>query len=134
MATFERDGVRIHGTGHGSGSPRAGAGPADVAPGRPEASPAVWAAYRAAMYDGDHPLFSVPTSVLPTVTAPVLVLQGDDAFHPRSASRLIADGVPGAAYGERWKGRRAPRGAAADRRVPGRYDGRARLHSERVSS
>ncbi len=80
----------------------------DIAPAHPEASPTAWAAYRAAMYDGDHPLFSVPTSLLPTVTAPVLVLQGEDVYHPRSASRLIADGVPGAAYVERWKDEALP--------------------------
>lgn len=80
----------------------------------PEASPAAWAAYRSAMYDVDHPLFSVPTSFLPTVTAPVLVLQGDDVHHPLSASRLIADGVPGATYVERWKDDALP---AAQRRI-----------------
>lgn len=87
----------------------------DIAPDHPEASPAAWAAYRASLYDGDHPLFSVPTSFLPTVTAPVLVLEGDDVYHPRSASRLIADGVPGAAYVEHWKGDALP--AARERIV-----------------
>lgn len=33
----------------------------------------------------------------------VLVLQGDDRFHPRSASRLIAAAVPGAVLVERWQ-------------------------------
>ena len=87
---------------------------ADVEAEHPEASPAAWAAYRAAMYDVDHPLFSVPTSFLPTVTAPVLVLQGDDVYHPRSASRLIADGVPGAVFVERWKDDALP---AAQQRI-----------------
>jgi hypothetical protein len=33
----------------------------------------------------------------------VLVPQGDDIHHPRSASRLIAESVPGATLVERWK-------------------------------
>jgi pimeloyl-ACP methyl ester carboxylesterase len=76
---------------------------AEIAADHPEAGPAEWAAYRAAMYDVDDVLFSVPTAVLPTITAPVLVLQGDDLYHPRSASRLIAESVPGARFVERWK-------------------------------
>lgn len=85
----------------------------DVAPDHPETGPALWAAYRAGMYAGDDALFSVPTSFLPTITAPVLVLQGDDLHHPRSASRLIADTVPGAAFVEQWKDDALP--AARDR-------------------
>ena len=76
---------------------------AELAPDHPEAGPAEWAGYRAGMYEGDDVLFSVPTAVLATITAPVLVLQGDDVYHPRSASRLIAGSVPGARFVERWK-------------------------------
>jgi pimeloyl-ACP methyl ester carboxylesterase len=76
---------------------------AEIADDHPEAGPAEWAAYRAGMYEGDDVLFSVPTAVLPTITAPLLVLQGDDVHHPRSASRLIAETVPGATFVERWK-------------------------------
>ena len=76
---------------------------AEIAADHPEAGPAEWAAYRAGMYEGENVLFSVPTALLPTITAPVLVLQGDDIYHPRSASRLIAETVPGATFVERWK-------------------------------
>jgi pimeloyl-ACP methyl ester carboxylesterase len=76
---------------------------ADIADSHPEAGPAEWAAYRAGMYDGDDVLFSVPTAFLPTITAPLLVLQGDDVYHPSSASRLVAGSVPGARFVEQWK-------------------------------
>ncbi|OLT10163.1 alpha/beta hydrolase [Pseudonocardia sp. CNS-139] len=69
----------------------------------PEAGPAEWAAYRKAMYEGDETLFSVPDSFLATVTRPMLVLQGDDQHHPRSASQLLASSVPGARLVEQWK-------------------------------
>lgn len=75
----------------------------ELGPDHPEAGPAEWAAYRDNLYNGDDVLFTMPESVLPTITAPLLVLQGDDRYHPRSTSRLIADRVPGALLVERWK-------------------------------
>lgn len=76
---------------------------AGIAPDHPEAGPSAWAAYRDALYGGDDVLFSIPTAALATITTPLLVLQGADLYHPTSASRLIADTVPGAALVERWR-------------------------------
>jgi pimeloyl-ACP methyl ester carboxylesterase len=76
---------------------------AELAPQHPEAGPAEWAAYREGMYGVEHALFSVPESALPTITAPLLVFLGDDRYHPRSASRLLAAAVPEARLVERWK-------------------------------
>jgi pimeloyl-ACP methyl ester carboxylesterase len=75
----------------------------DLAPAHPEADSGNWAAYRSSLYEGEDALFSVPESVLPTITTPILVLQGDDQYHPRSASRLLASSVPDAQFVERWK-------------------------------
>jgi pimeloyl-ACP methyl ester carboxylesterase len=75
----------------------------EIGPAHPEAGPEQWAAYRAAMYDGPNVLFSVPESVLPTIDTPMLVLRGDDQFHPSSASELLASSVPGAKLIDRWK-------------------------------
>ncbi len=69
----------------------------------PEADDRAWAAYRAAMYDGDDPLFSVPTHLLATIGTPLLVLRGNDDYHPASSSELLADSVPGARLVPRWK-------------------------------
>jgi pimeloyl-ACP methyl ester carboxylesterase len=77
---------------------------AELEPSHPEAGPQQWASYRANLYDGPDPLFSVPTSALAEVGSPLLVLRGDDRHHPRAASELMAATVPGARLVERWKG------------------------------
>lgn len=77
---------------------------AEIAPDHPEADAGTWARYRSSMYGGDHPLFSVPTAELASIAHPMLVLRGDDRFHPRSASELLAREVPDATLVERWKG------------------------------
>jgi pimeloyl-ACP methyl ester carboxylesterase len=76
---------------------------AELAPAHPEAGPDAWVSYRSNMYDGENTLFSVPDSVLPTIGAPVLVLRGDDVYHPRSASEVMASTVPDARLVELWK-------------------------------
>lgn len=76
---------------------------AEVGPAHPEAGERELAAYRSAMYDVDDQLFSVPNSVLPSITTPMLVLRGDDQYHPRSASELLAATAPNAQLIERWK-------------------------------
>ena len=76
---------------------------AELTGGHPEAGPDEWASYRSNMYDGMSTLFSVPDSALPTIASPVLVLRGDDLYHPRSASELLASTVPDARLVELWK-------------------------------
>lgn len=76
----------------------------EIADDHPEAGDAEWAGYRTAMYGGDEPLFSVPSAVLSSIPHPILVLRGDDRFHPRSASELLVREAPGATLVEYWKG------------------------------
>lgn len=76
---------------------------AEIGPEHPEADDAAWARYREAMYGGSDPLFSVPESALSAVANAVLVLCGNDQFHPESASELIASRVPGARFVRDWK-------------------------------
>lgn len=76
---------------------------AELTPAHPEVDVERWTAYFDAMYGAGQVLFSVPESVLPTITTPLLVLAGDDVFHPRSVSLLLADRVPCATLVERWK-------------------------------
>ena len=75
----------------------------EVRPSHPEAADGAWTAYRSAMYDVTDQLFSVPTSVLPSITTPMLVLRGDDQYHPRSASELLAATAPNAELIDHWK-------------------------------
>ncbi|GAA5145337.1 hypothetical protein GCM10023321_03060 [Pseudonocardia eucalypti] len=75
----------------------------ELAPNHPEATEEAWAAYRSAMYDTEDVLFSVPVSFLSTIGQPLLVLRGNDQYHPASASELLAASVPGARLVRRWK-------------------------------
>ncbi|HEY9416586.1 MAG TPA: alpha/beta hydrolase [Pseudonocardia sp.] len=75
----------------------------EVRPDHPEADDDAWTAYRSAMYDVTDQLFSVPNSDLPEIDTPMLVLRGDDQYHPRSASELLAAEVPNARMIELWK-------------------------------
>ncbi|MGQ0575589.1 MAG: alpha/beta fold hydrolase [Pseudonocardia sp.] len=69
----------------------------------PEAGDADWAAFRANMYGGDDVLFSASTAQIATLDNPMLVLLGDDLFHPQVASRTLAATAPHATLVERWK-------------------------------
>jgi pimeloyl-ACP methyl ester carboxylesterase len=69
----------------------------------PEATDADWEGCWSNLFGGDHLLFSVPDSQLPTVATPILVLQGDDLYHPRAASRQLAAAAPNASLIEAWK-------------------------------
>lgn len=75
----------------------------EVRPAHPEAGEGAWTAYRSSMYDVDNLLFSVPTAVLPGIETPMLVLRGDDQYHPRGASELLAATAPNARLIARWK-------------------------------
>ena len=69
----------------------------------PEAGPAEWTSLRQSLFGTDRLVWSVDDEVLSGVDRPLLVLQGDDEYHPRSVSRRLAELVPGAALVERWK-------------------------------
>jgi pimeloyl-ACP methyl ester carboxylesterase len=69
----------------------------------PEAEDRDWEGCWANLFGGDHLLWSVPDGFLPTITTPLLVLQGDDVYHPKEASVRLADEAPTASLVERWK-------------------------------
>jgi pimeloyl-ACP methyl ester carboxylesterase len=69
----------------------------------PEARDADWSAFRSALFGADRLTWSVDDQLLPTVTQPLLVLQGDDEYHPSSVSQKLATLVPSASLIERWK-------------------------------
>ncbi len=68
-----------------------------------EASDADWAAFRDNMYGGDKVLFNVDESFVRACQTPLLVLLGNDLYHPESTSRLVADLAPNATLIEDWK-------------------------------
>ena len=54
------------------------------------------------MYDGDFD-FNVGRDFVKRCDVPMLVLMGDDAYHPQVTSREIAELAPNATLVEQWK-------------------------------
>ena len=77
----------------------------------PEADEAAWRSFRSNMYDGDFD-FNVGRDFVKSCTTPLLVLMGDDAYHPQTISRAIAASAPNAQLVENWK---SPEDGAAAR-------------------
>jgi pimeloyl-ACP methyl ester carboxylesterase len=74
-----------------------------IAGDHPEATDADWEGVWSNLFGGDDLLWSVPDALLPTIDTPLLVLQGDDVYHPKEASQQLAASVPTATLIERWK-------------------------------
>jgi pimeloyl-ACP methyl ester carboxylesterase len=75
---------------------------AEQAPLHPEADDAAWASFGDNMWAGDFVLTATRAQVAEVAT-PLLVLMGDDQYHPQSTSREIADLAPHATLVKRWK-------------------------------
>jgi len=69
----------------------------------PEVSEADWASFRENMYGGDKVLFNVDESFVQSCTTPLMVLMGQDVYHPESTSRAIAATAPNVRFVEQWK-------------------------------
>jgi pimeloyl-ACP methyl ester carboxylesterase len=74
-----------------------------IAAEHPEADDAVWAAVQHNLFGRDDYLWSVPDAAIPAITAPLLVLRGNDEYHPSSASERLAVDAPNATLIARWK-------------------------------
>ena len=88
-----------------------------IAGDHPEATDADWEGLWSNLFGGDDLLWSVPDALLPTIDTPLLVLQGDDVYHPKEASQQLAASAPTATLIERWKhpaDQPAARAAVAD--------------------
>jgi pimeloyl-ACP methyl ester carboxylesterase len=68
----------------------------------PEADEAAWRSFRSRMYDGDF-VYAVDRDFVRECEIPMLVLMGDDLYHPQTTSREIAALAPNAELVERWK-------------------------------
>ena len=82
-----------------------------IADQHPEADEEAWRSFRSNMYDGDFD-FNVGEDFVKTISTPLLVLMGDDAYHPQAISRAIAAAAPNAQLVEKWK---SPEDGAAAR-------------------
>lgn len=68
----------------------------------PEADDAAWQSFRSNMYDGPF-MFNTTREQAATVQTPVILLMGDDMYHPESTSRELADLLPNVTFVESWK-------------------------------
>lgn len=74
-----------------------------IAPDHPEASATDWEGCWTNLFGGDDTLWSVSDAALAGIETPIIVLRGDDQFHPRVASERLAESAPRATLIERWK-------------------------------
>jgi pimeloyl-ACP methyl ester carboxylesterase len=74
----------------------------EQAPQHPEATPADFASFRERMYGGEF-VFSVDRAAVRVAKTPLLVLLGNDVYHPSGISREVAQLAPSARLIERWK-------------------------------
>ena len=68
----------------------------------PEVSEAAWESFKTSMYGGDF-LFNVSREFVSRCQTPLLVLLGNDVYHPESSSREVAALAPHATLIEHWK-------------------------------
>jgi len=68
----------------------------------PEADERAWRSFRSNMFDGDFD-FNVGREFARQCEVPLLVLMGDDGYHPQTTSREIAELAPNATLVENWK-------------------------------
>ena len=68
----------------------------------PNMTPEDWSRFRGNMYDGDF-VFNVSRAFVEACSIPMLVLMGDDLYHPQSTSREIVHLAPRATLIEEWK-------------------------------
>jgi pimeloyl-ACP methyl ester carboxylesterase len=68
----------------------------------PEATRATWEAFKLSMYGGDF-VFSASRDFVKDCPTPLLVLLGNDLYHPQTTSREVASLAPNATLIERWR-------------------------------
>jgi pimeloyl-ACP methyl ester carboxylesterase len=68
----------------------------------PEANAKTWETFKQTMYGGDF-LFNVSRDFVARCSTPLLVLLGNDLYHPEATSRDIVALAPNATLIERWK-------------------------------
>jgi pimeloyl-ACP methyl ester carboxylesterase len=69
---------------------------------RADVTPAAWREFCERMYGGDF-VFSVSRDAVKKSPVPLLVLQGNDIYHPSATSKEIVEIAPRAQLIERWK-------------------------------
>ncbi len=76
---------------------------AELRPTRPEVSAETWHQFKINMYGSDNVLFNVDETFLKTVTTPLLVLEGNDLYHPSESSLVVNDLTQNTTLIRDWK-------------------------------
>jgi pimeloyl-ACP methyl ester carboxylesterase len=76
---------------------------AAIGPEHPEADSSAWTAFREAMFGGEF-VFSVSRQFVRECQVPLLVLAGNDVFHPPEVAHEIVELAPHAELVEQWAG------------------------------
>ena len=74
----------------------------ELKPTRPDVSTEAWESFKTSMYGGDF-LFNVSREFVSRCKTPLLVLLGNDLYHPAETSREVATLAPNATLIEHWK-------------------------------
>ncbi len=74
----------------------------EIAADHPEADDATWRSFRSNMWDHEFVCTAGPDEVRDLDT-PILLLKGNDDYHPAETSEQLADLLPNVTYVERWK-------------------------------
>jgi pimeloyl-ACP methyl ester carboxylesterase len=75
---------------------------AEISDDHPEADDATWASFRSNMWDHEFVCTATPDEVT-SIDTPVLLLKGNDLYHPPETSEQLAELLPNVTYVERWK-------------------------------
>jgi hypothetical protein len=75
----------------------------ELKPKMPEVSSETWLSFRENMYGGNKILFNVDESFLTTCVTPLMILLGNDLYHPQSTSLLLSEIAPNATLIKSWK-------------------------------
>ena len=70
---------------------------------RDDVSDEAWRGLRENMYGGDRCLFNVGQQEIEAIETPLLVLMGNDIYHPQESSREVVAYAPNATLIEQWK-------------------------------
>ncbi len=74
----------------------------ELRPERPEVDPEDWEGFRASLFGGDF-VFNLTREQVRDCNAPMLVLRGDDPYHPAVVSEEVARIAPAAELVREWK-------------------------------
>ena len=66
-------------------------------------SDADWQSFRENMYGGDKFLFNADDDAVRACPTPLLILEGNDPYHPRVSSQRVHELAPRSTYIEQWK-------------------------------